>query len=327
MRRAALLVTTAVANALLLSVHGPQPYARPRSEQFRIRCQLPEDTTPVKKEVNVSAAAATIKEIMKSESKTTGRFFMVQHFFDREQTEQELEYAGRLQILGRDVLHAAGFCRVGYMPAHGASHIFCLWECKDNLPCKTFDEMRKALDPGPLGDAQVVHQIEADLPGASIPASAFSTPRPPEPFASSTGSFFWVRHAFLPGGAALFWAAMEAEPARFASPYPDRVHTHCVLPTGTSDDDALFSVWETREPMHAEEFAGFINGPQSPAPPTWFGNSEVHQLTPNANPFPAVFGARSFMASVVMPLMDAPMPSLKESKSWLRAPDWLESDW
>ena len=58
---------------------------------------------------------------------------------------------------------------------------------------------------------------------------------------------------------------MEAEPAGFASPYPDRTYNHYLLPSGTTDDDALFSIWETREPMHAEEFAGFIDGPHSPA--------------------------------------------------------------
>ena len=120
---------------------------------------------------------------------------------------------------------------------------------------------------------------------------------------------------------------MEAEPAGFTSPYPGRTYNHYLLPTGTTDDDALFSVWETREPMHAEEFAGFIDGPHSPARAAWFESSEVQQVAPNASPLPSVFQRRGFMNSAAMPLMDAPMPSMKKSKSWLSAPAWLESDW
>ena len=286
------------------------------------------------------------------------------------QTSAEIEYAGQLHTLGKGALHTAGFCRVGYLPGYGASKVFCIWECKDELPRETFDDIRKALDPGPLGDVQVIYQVDTGLPGASVPASAFkkdawTTPKPPGPFAPSTGSFFWVRagteptsasdsargfsvahtptvphklspfrisrhqvrHFFRPGGAASFWAAMEAEPAGFTSPYPGRTYNHYLLPTGTTDDDALFSVWETREPMHAEEFAGFIDGPHSPARAAWFESSEVQQVAPNASPLPSVFQRRGFMNSAAMPLMDAPMPSMKKSKSWLSAPAWLESDW
>jgi len=53
----------------------------------------------------------------------------------------------------------------------------------------------------------------------------------------------------------------------------------------------------------------------------------VQQVAPNASPLPSVFQRRGFMNSAAMPLMDAPMPSMKKSKSWLSAPAWLESDW
>ena len=87
---------------------------------------------------------------------------------------------------------------MGYLPGYGPSKVFCIWECNDELPRETFDDIRKALDPGPLGDVQVVYQVDTELPGASVPASAFkkdawTTPKPPGPFAPSTGSFFWVR--------------------------------------------------------------------------------------------------------------------------------------
>jgi hypothetical protein len=335
--RFALLLTAALADGLLL--HGLQPYTQSRCEQASIRCQLTDDTntTPLKKDIDVSEAATTLNEILQSEATATAqpntaRLFAVEHQFDREQTSAEIEYAGQLHTLGKGALHTAGFCRVGYLPGYGASKVFCIWECKDELPRETFDDIRKALDPGPLGDVQVIYQVDTELPGASVPASAFkkdawTTPKPPGPFAPSTGSFFWVRHVFRPGGAASFWAAMEAEPAGFASPYPDRTYNHYLLPTGTTDDDALFSVWETREPMHAEEFAGFIDGPHSPARAAWFESSEVQQVAPNASPLPSVFQRRGFMNSAAMPLMDAAMPSMKKSKSWLSAPAWLESDW
>ena len=122
------------------------------------------------------------------------------------QTSAEIEYAGQLHTLGKDALHTAGFCRVGYLPGYGASKVFCIWECKDELPRETFDDIRKALDPGPLGDVQVIYQVDTELPGASVPASAFkkdawTTPKPPGPFAPSTGSFFWVRAGTEPTSA------------------------------------------------------------------------------------------------------------------------------
>lgn len=215
------------------------------------------------------------------------------------------------------------------------------------MTLESFDELRLLVDPGPLGDVQVVHKVDADLHGADMPRSK-STWTPPSDdsapcaTAPSTGSFFWVRHDFIPGKSETFWARLSDQLALtyqpgFASPHPDRVHCHCLLPTGKGELDPIFSVWETRDPMHVHDFRWFLLGQNSPVLPDCVA-SAVHQVPSSANPLSAAFRARaSFLSSAMMPLEDPmakiaavmPMrivePKKTQGQSWLKRPDWLES--
>ena len=87
---------------------------------------------------------------------------------------------------------------------------------------------------------------------------------------------------------------------------PELLHYHCFLPTGIDATDPVFSVWESREPMSADDFRGFIEGPMSPIPGA---TSEVYQVasigTPPLSAFPRRPGV--FAGRMLMPLMDDTM--------------------
>jgi hypothetical protein len=224
-----------------------------------------------------------------------------------------------------------------FMPTgSGDGPILVLCECRE----PTSTEALRAFLEGPArpaGDAlnTRVHAVDVELPGL-LPQSAWSNscvassqlPRYRSP-PVSTGSFFWATHTFVDDSAATsFWSwAREND---ISSPHPGLLHHHCFLPTGATEGDPVFSVWETREPLGADEFQRFLDGPNSPVAGlctsqvnelTGLCMSQAKELMNLAVPPPAAFPRRpgSFAGSMMMPLMDDGMQSMNNVMGMLRS--------
>jgi hypothetical protein len=88
------------------------------------------------------------------------------------------------------------------------------------------------------------------------------------------------------------------------------LHNHYFLPSGPTDADPIFSVWETREPMSVDEFQAFIDGPSSPVAGAC--TNLAHRVMPGGLVPSAFFRSRAFVSSMAMPLMDDTMHRLME---------------
>ena len=149
-----------------------------------------------------------------------------------------------------------------------------------------------------------VYAIDTALGGIASPSA---WPHAPQPTATSTGSFFWCAHTFeFDAAADAFYALTRAHPvAALESPMPELIHHHCFLSTGSSAADRMFSVWETREPLDADEFHAFIDGPQSPLVGT---TSVVYAVAAHGTPPAAAFPRQAtFASAMMMPLMSDTM--------------------
>ena len=204
--------------------------------------------------------------------------------------------------------HAVGFFQHGFLPADDGSAVLALWESREEC---TAQEIQEFID-GPArlcGDALTSRAYQT-LSSAVTPPSCW--PKEPEDAKETAGSFFWVRHEYLEGCAPEgcsyhFWTELLAGTYPFfETPHPNLLQNHYFLPSGPSEGDPMFSVWETREPMSVEEFEAFIDGPNSPTAGTC--SNAVHRVASGFGIMPsAAFPRRSFMGSAMMPLMDDSM--------------------
>jgi hypothetical protein len=150
--------------------------------------------------------------------------------------------------------------------------------------------------------------------GAVLPSSAWAesdTAAPP-----STGSFLWVhlcRRTNIMDTTR--WTKHDGVPGGLFSPHPSKLHSHAVLPVHHEHQEgsSIFCVYETSSPMGAVEFAGFLEGPQSPFPYSAYSSKAHHVImSPITRPPPAHFArrVRGFMQSAWMPTMDDSMRGL-----------------
>jgi hypothetical protein len=227
-------------------------------------------------------------------------FFSAHHSLDTDKAEDwfaAMEYADLKTA--RKMQHEYGISMHNYLPAEDGSAVLCVWESKD--PTCSPEQMQAFLDgPARLPGDALTTRVHKTLSFGVTPTSCW--PSMPAPAAESSGNFFWVRHELHEDCAVPFWAEMIPRSPLFASPYPELLHSHYFLPTGPTEADPFFSVWETREPMSEDEFKAFINGPQSPVAGTC--TNVVHRAMPGAVVPTAAFPARNFMGSMAMPLMD-----------------------
>ena len=154
--------------------------------------------------------------------------------------------------------------------------MLCVWECKDDMEPKEFT----AFINGPDSPAQgLINKAYKVMPGAGVPPSAW--PAMPTPTAvvqgdqdaseAPTGHYFWISHAFNKGKADEFFAAMATMDleAFDAANVAKGFKNHAFMPSGPTDKDPVFCIWESKEAMTVAEFQAFIDGPDGPAPGTF----------------------------------------------------------
>ena len=241
--------------------------------------------------------------------------------------------------------HSNGLFRHCFLPS-AQGPIFALYESKQALTSSEIEAQIDAPD-GPNGDwgalETCAHPVSDQVltSPSVLPPSAW--PTIPGQAAPSSGSIFWVLFTRRTGHSddeTTIWRKHNGEPGRLASPYPDKLHNHLLLTTthqGEEDNkdstaDQILCVWETREPMGAEEFSGFLSGPASPIDASAYSHV-VHGCDPSigsyavelpsskpprsAPAFPrraqtGFMGKMGFMGSLWMPMMDDSMNSVSD---------------
>jgi hypothetical protein len=205
--------------------------------------------------------------------------------------------------------HMLGVFRHALLPGRGVNEpMLCLYECKDGMDTDAFQALLETADTG-LAGWDFHSQAFSISPGAIMPTSAWAHPTAPALASPSTGSYFWTLHDFLNEDAAdAYWESIRRLDGSsvFESPYPDLLRRHCYLPTGQGAADPIFCIWETRNKMSADEFEGFINGPNSPSADL-FASRVYHAPSSFALPPAAAFPKRGFMGMAGFPLMDDSM--------------------
>jgi hypothetical protein len=222
--------------------------------------------------------------------------------------------------------HEGGIFAHNFLPTWENGPILCLWECKDETKPKEFQEF---IDD--LFGATLVNKPHKVLPSGMLPASAW--PEMPAASVPSTGSFFWVDHTFKKGAAEGFWQAMaDLDMAAFQEANRDNgMWNHLFLPTGESEQDSVFCVWESKESMSAAEFQTFIDSPDSPAGA--FTNMVYPVMEGAMLPSAAFTGSGSDATAPMAAPMAAPSSSRGAAvgKSWMEdamkqmdTPSWME---
>ena len=211
--------------------------------------------------------------------------------------------------LAAEMQHGRGVYAHQSLPSGVHGPILCFWETRAPMTAESLREFIEGpAQPAGSPDALTtrVYTIDETLGGLAQPSA---WPMQPKPTGDSTGSYFWCAHGFESdeAAAAFFARTTSASPVGgLESPMPGLLHFHSYLPTGIRATDPMFSVWETREPMSADDFQGFIDGPSSPFAGA---TSKVYKVGPMATPPPSAFPHRvgSFVGRMMMPLMDDTM--------------------
>lgn len=230
--------------------------------------------------------------------------------------------------------HGKGLWRHSFLPTTRGP-ILALYESEQPRTASYVEAQLDAPD-GPNGDwgAFDTHAYPVaptcelgSFTPAILPASAFPTMPFGDYDAASSGSIFWVTFTRHPGTPepATTWKKHGGEPGRLASPYPSKLHNHCFLPTSAAEGEPgpIVGIWETREPMDVDDFAGFLNGPASPLDPSAYahvahcsavpGGGTALALPSSVPAFPRRAATRmGFMGSLWMPMMDDTMIGASE---------------
>jgi hypothetical protein len=178
--------------------------------------------------------------------------------------------------------HAGGIFNHYFLPSAVEGPILCVWECKDTeMGSKDFADFIDG-PTSPAGEA-LVNKVYPINPAASGLASAW--PTMPKEAVASTGSFFYVQHAFNKGKASEFWDGMaEVDLDAFAAANKAKgFSNHLFMPT--TDPSTVFCVWESKEPMAAADFQTFIDAEVFPGV---FKNT-VYEVMPGAQTPSAAF--------------------------------------
>jgi hypothetical protein len=157
--------------------------------------------------------------------------------------------------------HDTGVFAHAFMPSDVSGPvpgpILGLWECRDHAMGAA--QFQTFIDGPTSPTAGLTTKVFPIQPAGVLPASAW--PMMPSAPAASTGSFFWVKHAFVSEAkAAEFWAAMPGldMEAVAAANKAKGFHNHFFMPT--SDPVSIFCVWESEAPTSVADFQTFIDG-------------------------------------------------------------------
>jgi len=207
--------------------------------------------------------------------------------------------------------HALGFHNHSFLPTSTTGVINCLWECQAETTAEQFQAFIDGPD-GP-GEGVFVNQAYRVMDGGVLPTSFFhdSAPAPAMP---TTGTFFWVHHTFKEGAAAGFWEMLRGmEPADFAAMAEKNhalgLHNHSFAPCAV--EGPCVCIWESNEPMTAESFQRFIDGPDGPGAGAVFDNA-VHAAMEGAALPPAYFQQPSVVQHRIntIPIVAGSMPKI-----------------
>lgn len=204
-------------------------------------------------------------------------FISVVHKFN--EGKAETWWAGITAVLGDAEKMAAGAAEqkeLGYvnhyfMPST-TGQINCLWECRDEVAAAAFQSFIDGpKGPGAMGGVPdaFVNDCYRAVPGAAVPASAFSDDAAPAEKKQSSGAFWWVYHEFKDGAAESWWGTMskvmgdpEAMKAMTAKHIECGFFNHSFVPAG--GDKPMVCIWEAKADVSAEDFQAFIDGPNGP---------------------------------------------------------------
>jgi hypothetical protein len=224
--------------------------------------------------------------------------------------------------------HAKGLYCHSFLPSVYGT-VFAIYETEDR---KTPTELEEALDAtdGPLGDwgALASTVVSAGDKGPVVlPPSAWPT-RPKTEDTPSSGSFFWTVSSPRAGCSdTTLWRKHEGPPGGLAAPHPGKLFNHYFMQTQAGEP--IYCVFETRDPMGADDFTTFLEGPYSPLPYHSYSHT-VHRVmspVPGAASLPSSRGAAfpqhgtGFLGQAWMPLMDRTMSNMAGWRQALTAFD------
>lgn len=209
--------------------------------------------------------------------------------------------------------HSLGFHNHSFLPSSPTGLVNCLWEAKVDA---TVDDFQAFID-GPDGPAPGVfnNKVYKVMPGALLPSSYWheAVPKPTMP---STGSFFWVYHEFQEGAAPGFWEMIrsmtpEAMAQTNAKNRSLGFENHSFQPLDQTGP--CICIWESKEPMAAEDFQTFIDGPDGPGAGQVFRN-QVYKAMPGAVLPPAKFPKASVVQHRInhIPIVPGSMSKIRE---------------
>jgi len=243
------------------------------------------------KELAVDAVTTTVDQdttLVKPEP----CFFSVIHEFNPGKAAEFWEMIGSFSPADWEAMakkhHDLGFHNHTFLPSSPTGLVNCVWEAKDSTAVEDFQAFIDGPDgPGPGIFTNKVYKV---MPGAVLPSS-FWHEAVPKPTMQTSGSFFWVYHEFHEGAAAGFWEMM-------GSMTPDGMaqmnaknrslgfENHSFQPLDPAGP--CICIWESKEPLAAEEFQAFIDGPEGPGAGAVFRN-QVFKVMPGAVLPPAKF--------------------------------------